>query len=216
MVHAWHFVGDRLRDGRPVPQDGVWLVHEGNIHMCNSGLHASRDPWDALHYAPGAMLCRVHCDDVAAEDNDMLVCRRRRIVARADATDALQYFARMQALSVVHLWDAPDVVLDYLMTGDLNIRAAASDAAWDAARAAAWDAARDAARAAAWDAARAAAWDAAWDAARDAARAAAWAAARAAAWDAARAAARNDFHALVAEAFELSLAAVVQKGHLLC
>ena len=43
-----------------------------------------------------------------------------------------------------------------------------------AARAAAWDAA--------WDAARAAAWAAAWDAARDAAWAAAWAAARAAAW----------------------------------
>ena len=42
-------------------------------------------------------------------------------------------------------------------------------------RAAAWDAARDAAWDAAWDAARAAAWDAAWDAARAAARAAAWA-----------------------------------------
>ena len=52
--------------------------------------------------------------------------------------------------------------------------------------AAARAAARDAARDAAWAAARDAAWDAAWDAARDAARAAAWAAARdaagAAAW----------------------------------
>ena len=24
---AWHFVGDRLRDGRPVPKDGEWLEH---------------------------------------------------------------------------------------------------------------------------------------------------------------------------------------------
>ena len=73
------------------------------------------------------------------------------------------------------------------------VRAAARDAAWDAAgaaaRDAAWDAAGAAARAAAWDAARAAAraaaWDAAWDAAGAAARDAAWDAA----WDAARAAA---------------------------
>ena len=49
-------------------------------------------------------------------------------------------------------------------------RAAAWDAAWDAAGDAAWDAARTAARDAAWDAARTAARDAAGDAARTAAR----------------------------------------------
>jgi hypothetical protein len=59
---------------------------------------------------------------------------------------------------------------------------AARDAAWDAASAAAWDAARDAAWDAARDAASAAAWDAARDAAWDAARGAAWVAARGAAW----------------------------------
>ena len=178
MIRAWHFVGDTLRDGRPVPPDGEWLVHDGEVKMCEIGLHASRHPFDALRYAQGAILCLVDCDDIVAEDTDKLVCRRRRIVARADAIDALRYFARMQALSVVHLWDAPDVVLDWLMTGDDSLRAAA----WDAARAAARDAARDAA----WAAARDAAWDAAWDAARDAA----WAA-RAAAWAAAWAAAKE-------------------------
>jgi hypothetical protein len=66
----------------------------------------------------------------------------------------LRYFARTQAMSVAHLWDAPDVVAEFLMTGDESIRAAARDAARAAARAAAWAAARDAAR----DAARAAAW----------------------------------------------------------
>ena len=200
MIRAWHFVGDTLRDGRPVPQDGVWLEHDGPLVICQSGLHASLDPFDALRYAPGPTLCLVECDGDILEQDDKLVCRRRRIVARRDATEGLCYFARMQALSVIHLWDAPDVVLDYLMTGDEAIRAAA---AWDAARAtasaAAWDAAGAAtASAAAWYAASAHAWEAAWDAAG-----------AATAWYAARDAARKDWHALVVEAFDLPLDEVV-------
>lgn len=162
MIEAWHFVGDTLRDGRPIPADGEWLVHTGPIEICATGLHASRRPWHALQFAPGPVLCRVECDGIAEEKDDKLVCRRRRIVQRADITEALRFFARMQALSVMHLYtDPPDVVLDYLMTGDESIRAAAGAAAWDAAG----DAARAAAGAAAW----VAAWDAAWAAARDAA-----------------------------------------------
>jgi hypothetical protein len=114
----------------------------------------------------------------------------------------LRYFARTQAMSVAHLWDAPDVVAEFLMTGDESIRAAARAAAWDAAcdaaRAAACDAARAAARDAACDAARAAARDAARAAACDAARAAACDAARDAAWDADR----REFNCLVYECFE--------------
>src|SRR5574343_1569556 len=193
MIRAYHFVGDNLRDGRPVPPDGEWLVHDGPVRMCESGLPASRHPLDALQYAPGATLCLVDCEDIVAEEYDKLVCRRRRIVARFDATDMLRLFARQCALDVIHLWDAPQVVRDYLTTGDESLRAAARDAAWAAAR----DAARAAARAAAWAAARDAAWAAAWDAAWEAARAAA----RAAAWDAARAAQRERFERLVAGEF---------------
>jgi hypothetical protein len=110
--------------------------------------------------------------------------------------------SRRIALDVAHIWDSPNIVWYYLVTGDES----ACDAAWAAARdaaradawAAAWAAARDAARADAWADAWAAACDAASDAASDAARAAACdaacdaarAAARAAACDAARAAAR--------------------------
>lgn len=43
-IRAWHFVADTLRDGRPVPPDGMWLRHEGRIKICASGLHASRRP----------------------------------------------------------------------------------------------------------------------------------------------------------------------------
>ena len=159
---GYHFVGATLRDGRPIPPDGEWLTHDGPAVMCESGLHASRHPLDALQYAPGATLCLVECEEIVSEQDDKFVCRRRRILARIDATDLLWRASREFARSVLHLWDAPQVVRDFLATGDESLKAAARDAAW----AAAWDAARAAASADAWDAARAAARDAAWDAQR--------------------------------------------------
>ena len=189
-MKAWHFVGATLRDGRPVPPDGEWLEHPGPVKMCDSGLHASRRILDALDYAPGATICRVECDDIHEEQEDKIVCTRRRILWRVDGEDVLHDFARRCAMDVIGLWDAPDVVREYLATGDDSLRDAAWDAAWAAARAAARDAARDAVRDAARGALRAAARAAAQAAARDAARDAAWDAAWAAAWDAAWAAAR--------------------------
>jgi hypothetical protein len=198
MELAYHFVFDTPRDGSPIPGDGEWLEHSGEVVICQSGLHASSHPFDALQYAPGSTLCLVEVDGVVTRQEDKLVAKRRRIVKRIDAEPLMREFSRWCALQVIELWDAPEVVRQYLTTGDEGIRdaaraaawAAARDAAWDAARAAAWAAARDAARAAARAAAWAAARDAAWDAARDAARDAAWAAARDAAWAAARDAAR--------------------------
>ena len=151
-IKGWHFVGKTLRDGSPIPRNGKWLKHNGTLRMCESGLHASLTPWDAFQYAPGNTICYVECRGDIVTDTDKFVCRERKIIARMDATELLRYFARMQALSVVHLWDAPDVVLDYLMTGDEFLREAAWEAAWEA-REAAWAAAR-AAQAAAWAAAR--------------------------------------------------------------
>jgi len=183
-IEAWHFCADTLRDGRPIPPDGEWLVHEGDVIACRAGLHASVRLIDALEYAPGSTLCRVIVrGDIQQHNNDKIVGRERQIVWRIDATAVLREFARKCALDVIHLWEAPDVVRKYLETGDESLRAAAWDAARDAARDAAWDAA--------WAAARTAAWDAAWDAARTAARAAAWDAAWDPAWDAARDAART-------------------------
>ena len=131
---GYHFVGATLRDGRPVPPDGEWLEHDGKVVMCNSGLHASRHPLDALQFAPGSTLCLVECEDIVTEHDDKLVCRRRRIVARIDATDLLWRAAREYAQAVLHLWDAPQVVKDFLASGDESLSAAAWDAAWDAAR----------------------------------------------------------------------------------
>ena len=154
---AWHFVGKTLRNGDPVPKDGEWLEYKGKLEVCKDGLHWSRQPFDALQYAPGETLCLVEVGGSVVEPkgDDKGISTKRKIIVRMDATELLCYFARMQALSVIHLnEDLPEVVCDYLMMGDESLRAAARDAARAAAWAAAWAAAMDAARAAAWAAAR--------------------------------------------------------------
>lgn len=185
-VLAWHFLAGPLpgvlRDGSPAPADGEILTHDDPLILCEQGLHASVRPKDALNYAPGPIVCRVECSGTIQHDGDKLVCTERRILWRADADATLHAFTRWCALSVIHLWDPPQVVRDYLETGREEIRAAAWDAAWGVARGAvAWTAAD----AAAWAAARAATPTAApW--------AAPWAATEAAAKDAvARAAAKD-------------------------
>lgn len=155
-MKAWHFTSNRLRDGRPLPADGVKLIHNGELEMCVSGLHASKRIVDALGYAPGPIICRVEIGGEIKHDTDKLVCRERAILWRIDGEDLLRKFARLCALDVVDKWDAPEVVVEYLKTGREDIK--------DAARTAAW-AARDATGDAAWAATRAAG-DAAWAAAR--------------------------------------------------
>jgi hypothetical protein len=182
---GWHFAETsrclRYGDGRKIVVGKSHSVR-GEPILCEHGLHASESVIDALQYAPGPILYRVKLSGKIVRGDDKAVATKRSYLAEIDAEPILREFARKCALSVIHLWDAPRVVRQYLETGDESLR----DAAWAAAGDAAWAAAGDAAGAAAWDAARAAAWDAA----RAAARAAAWDAARAAAWDAARDAAR--------------------------
>jgi len=155
---GYHFTGDKLRDGRPVPPVGEWLEHEGEIDPCVCGLHASEHPFDAMRYALGVTLHRVELEgDLQSHGDppDKWVGRRRKIIASIDATLLLREFARWCALQVIHLWDAPQVVREYLETGDETLREAAWEAAWDA-REAAWEAAaREAAREAVWEGQRA-------------------------------------------------------------
>ncbi len=178
-VLAWHFLADSglLRDGRTPPADGKRLLHRGDLELCKTGLHASIRPLDALQYAPGSIVCRVKCGGRIEHADDKLVCSCRTILWRADATEALRKFARRCALDVIDKWDAPDVVREYLETGDESKRAAARAAA-TAARPAAW----------------AVAWAVAWDAARAAATAA-----RPATRAASRAAARDKYNGWLAE-----------------
>ena len=147
-MRGYHFTGERLRDGSPLPPIGEWLIHGGEIYPCISGLHMSVHPFDALQYAPGKILHLVELEGDLQPHGDPIdkwVGRRRKILKTIDATEILKKFARWCALEVIHLWDTPDVVINFLQTGDETLRSAAmakADAVWAA------GAGRDAARAA--------------------------------------------------------------------
>ena len=132
---GYHFTGSSLRDGRPIPPIGEWMEHEGEIVPCQSGLHSSECPFDALQYAPGNTLHRVELEGGLVphgDPPDKWVGRRRKIVATIDAEELLRGFARWCALQVIDMWDAPPVVREYLETGDERKRDAARDAAREA------------------------------------------------------------------------------------
>ena len=136
-MKAWHFVRDTLRNGDPVPADGELLRHDGPLEMCVSGLHASKRLIDALQYAPGNTICRVEVSN-CEHDIDKLVCRERTIIWRVDGKELLHDFARRCALGVIDKWDPPDVVREYLTTGNESLRASARDSAWASLRDSAW------------------------------------------------------------------------------
>ena len=193
----YHFTANKLRDGRAIPPIGEWLEFDGTPVPCESGLHASPDAFDALQYAPGNILHQVELGGKIVEHGspvDKYAAQKRKIIATINAESIMLPFARRVALDVIHLWDAPTVIKEYLETGDESKRAAA----WDAAAAAgAAGAARVAAGVAAGDAAWAAAEVAVW-----AARAAVWAA-EAAAWAAKQTLYRGWFNEMVEAEFAL-------------
>ena len=90
--------------------------------LCESGLHASVKPLDALKYAPGNTLCRVELAGEILEEADKCVAARRRIIWRFNAESLLREFARWCAIQVIDEWDAPDVVKRYLEIGDESLR----------------------------------------------------------------------------------------------
>lgn len=213
-MKAWHFCKQKNERivtgyGNIIVKPGLKLIHDGELLMCSSGLHASSKPFDALKYAPGSVVCRVSCGGKILQQKDKLVCTERTILWAYNAKDILWKLARLCALDVIHLWDAPEIVVRYLHTGDESIKITAWTAARAATRAAALAATRAAARAAALaatqDAARDAAWTAALSAARAAARDAALATVRDAAriatwdatWDAARAAQNKRLYRMI-------------------
>ena len=157
-------------DGRK-PRKGATHKVKGQPVLCEFGLHASVNPLDALKYAQSTNVWRVELGGVIVRGDDKATATERRYLWRIDAESVLRAFARRCALDVIHLWDAPPVVVEYLKTGDETLVAAARAAVWAATGAGAgdWAAARSAARAASGD------WSGDWDAAV-AARAAVWAA----------------------------------------
>ena len=153
-IKCWHFLQDDkwLRWGtQEVCKVGKTYTCEGELKLCENGMHGSRKIMDALGYAPGNICCKVEIWGEVKEENDKLVGRNRKILKMINAEKILRKFARLCALDVIDKWDAPEVVIQYLKTGNEKLR----DAAWGAARGAAGVAAGDAA----WDAAWVAAWE---------------------------------------------------------
>ena len=162
-----------MRDHMKTPAE-VGRTHKvgGEIVPCYRGLHASPTPLDALNYACGGTLWEVEIPETAIPHGnpvDKYVSHTRKYIRRADISEGLFWqFASQCALDVIHLWDPPAIVKEYLADEAQGIdRSDIRAAAWDAARAAATTAATAAAaaRAAAGDAA--AATTAAGDAARE-------------------------------------------------
>ena len=103
--------------------------------LCTQGLHGSVKIMDALGYAPGNVVWRVRLSGDMVIGDDKVTATERKYLWGYNADKVLRHFARLCALDVIDLWDAPDIVRRYLKTGDEGIRDAAGDAAWDAARA---------------------------------------------------------------------------------
>jgi hypothetical protein len=144
---GWHFAdySETLRygDGRKIE---VGTTHKVGCEpiLCEQGLHASPTVYKALGYAPGPILFRVSLGGVIVHGDDKSCATERTYLARINIDELLHEFGRKCSLDVVHLWDCPRIVRDYLETGDENLRSAAWSAAWSAARSAAWSAARSA------------------------------------------------------------------------
>ena len=165
-MKAWYFSTEekklRYDDNRDIKIGGTHEI-QGEPILCKHGLHGSVNILDALDYAPGPIVYRVELSGKMDIGIDKISAQKRTYLeGGVDISDVLREFTRWCALQVINLWDAPDVVREYLETGKEELR----------------DAARDAARAAARAAARDTAWAAAWAAARGATRAATRAAAR--------------------------------------
>jgi len=181
-MKAWYFSSEdrRLRhgDGREI-RIGETHAVSGDIKLCSHGLHASKKLIDAITYAPGPIVYRVELSGKVEEGVGKVVAQKRTYLSGGiDVSETLRKFARMCALDVVDMWEAPDIVIQYLKAGDKSIRDAAYGATLATARNDTWDAAstvaRDAALAAALDATSAAAWSSARAVARAAAPDAVW------------------------------------------
>ena len=137
MIKAWYF----SRENKKLRYSDNRIIRTGITHkvkcepiLCEAGLHGSRKILDALSYAPGAYVWRVELSGEIIRGADKIAATERKYLWGYDSSDILRRFGRLCALDVLHLWEAPAIVIEYLKTGNESIRAAARDAARAAAR----------------------------------------------------------------------------------
>ena len=124
-------------DGR-MAEVGVTHTVEGELVLCERGLHASKRLLDAVKYAPDSMLWLVDVDG-CIDGQDKLCGRSRTYLAKFNAEDVLREFARKQALINIEKIKPHcsqknyDLIIQWLETGDMAIKSAARSAAESAA-----------------------------------------------------------------------------------
>lgn len=156
MTTYYHFaaIGEdgqpRLRfgDDRPVVK-GETLSVEGELVMCNHGLHACALILDAIAFVEGdAALCRVELGGHILSDCEKACARSRKVVEMLSApeTTALLFdFAFWAARQSLRWWpDAPRVVHKWLRTREPHLAETVLDAALEALNAEGSEARREA------------------------------------------------------------------------
>jgi hypothetical protein len=126
-IKAWWF---EPADGKLGNGDGRIPV-AGETHtvdcvpkLCEIGMHATKRLIEALYlgFAYSTRLWRVEISGGIKSDYYSLIGKSRKYLWRVDISDVLQKFARKSALDVIHLWEAPDIVIKYLKSGDKSLR----------------------------------------------------------------------------------------------
>lgn len=134
-IYGWWFSnGYQLGydDKRPV-RVGITHTVEPPLELCKWGLHLSINPLDAISNAGGSIVWRVKASGEVVEGVGKLVCSERTYVAGGtDVSGVLQKFIRLCVLDAKCLWDAPDVLIRYLRTGNKSLQEDALKAAVDA------------------------------------------------------------------------------------
>jgi len=138
MKAYWFSKGGRSHGNtytvRPEP-----FVEDEPVVPCIHGLHAGEDPFQALLFANnGNMVDIVELDGQIKEHgiglNHKYVASHRTHIKRIDALPIIREFTRWCALRVIHLWECPEVVKQYLETGDPTLQKKAYKAVYDANR----------------------------------------------------------------------------------
>lgn len=108
-------------DGRK-PKIGTTHRVKGPVRLCGHGLHASARVLDAAGYARSPILWGVRLRGEIRYDEDKAAATEREYVWRFDTTEIMDRFARLAALDVIRFWDAPSVVVRFLLTGNPRLR----------------------------------------------------------------------------------------------
>lgn len=128
-VIGYHFAGNTLRDGSPLPKAGDPLPELNGTRICQPGMyHCSTRAIDALTYAPGPCVAIVRVyQNVATQDDKAAGQRRDTLTDYVDASEALSDSARLFARQVAHAYpgEMDRNVIRWLWDGDMQARSAA-------------------------------------------------------------------------------------------